>query len=622
MSKMQNRSVVLDPGIIDEGTRSIRVVLATEEPAVVMHYNKGRFELIREVLMVPGMKVPENGQLPLIDNHDRFDNVAETLKGSVREITVENNELTGRAYFSSLSEKEWLLAKEGHLTDVSIGYEPDDETSVVVTPGAEQIIGGRAYKNDYPDNLPLYIRQNTYIKELSLVVIGADKKAKFRSEPEAPVYTEEQIENSLEKILTKHNITITEKGHTMPEKTQEEIVRDEQARVSALYSLYNRYEKNYTRGKAGLEEAIQKNLNADQFANDIFNHFNDAAPVETPVSFLDMGRKDVQRFSISRAIGAIINNSWKDAQFEKEVVDLTRSRLESAGYEGKGANSFFLPYDLQKRTMITGTANIGGDLVGTDHLGSEFIEYLRNKSFMGFAGVRMLSGLRGNVQIPKQTAGATAGWNAETSVQAAADLTLSQVDLSPKELDAAVQYSRKLFLQSNPSIDAIIMDDIYKTLMLGVEVAALHGAGGSAPTGVANTSGVGSVTGTGLDWDGILEFEEDIAVANADMNTLKWLATPGVRRLLKGRFVTTGVAERIWAQDNTINGYAAMATNQVSSGYLFFGDWSQIFVGEWGALEFVVDAVTNAKVPKITGIVSVDIGVRQAGAFSVASGVN
>lgn len=198
--------------VSDENERSIRGVLATELPAIVFDWYKWR--AIREVLLIDGMDVPE--KMPLLDAHSRWE--VSNIKGSVTNATKVNDSKLGTIYeadniFSSTAEKEFTLAKEGHLTSTSIGYFIYPEKTVEIEYGQEKSVNGKTYKNDYKDKLPLVIRLKSTVFENSLVPIGADKAAKFRSmfiesEENRNDETNNEIEeekNKQAEIQRKHN---------------------------------------------------------------------------------------------------------------------------------------------------------------------------------------------------------------------------------------------------------------------------------------------------------------------------------------------------------------------------------------------------------------------------------
>ncbi len=70
-----------------------------------------------------------------------------------------------------------------------------------------------------------------------------------------------------------------------------------------------------------------------------------------------------------------------------------------------------------------------------------------------------------------------------------------------------------------------------------------------------------------------------------------------------------------------MNGYSSLITNQMTAAYVLFGDFSQALLAEWGTLDILADPYTgsNAGTTRVTCFVTVDVGVRQVGAFSAAT---
>jgi HK97 family phage major capsid protein len=171
---------------------------------------------------------------------------------------------------------------------------------------------------------------------------------------------------------------------------------------------------------------------------------------------------------------------------------------------------------------------------------------------------------------------------------------------------------------------------------LEVDRAALHGSGSSnQPLGIAGMSGVGSVAGgaNGLApaWSHMVDLETACALANALAGNLAYVTNNKARGFLKKTLVAASAgSDMIWAKDDTINGYKAFATNQVASNLVkgssgavcsafFFGNWPELLVAEWGALDVVTDPYSLADKGLIRAISTqlVDINARHPGSFSV-----
>ena len=146
--------------------RSIPVTLATQDPVPVYDKLRG---IIGEVLVMTGAELP--GQVPLIDAHDS-DSVRHIL-GSIRELSVKGDMLRGVAYFASkqAAQEAYTDAKEGHLTDVSIGARRLAE--FYIEKGESRTYGSTVVKG------PARIVTRWRPVEGSPVPIGADSRSTF-----------------------------------------------------------------------------------------------------------------------------------------------------------------------------------------------------------------------------------------------------------------------------------------------------------------------------------------------------------------------------------------------------------------------------------------------------------
>lgn len=349
--------------------------------------------------------------------------------------------------------------------------------------------------------------------------------------------------------------------------------------------------------------------------------------------------RETRDYSVMRLVRALVDGDWSKAGFE-------RACHEAAVQKGvvPKEGGIMVPWDVQMRSrlpvsretrgimerqMSVSPATAGGHLIQTDVLAASYIEILRARARVLQLGARLLPGLQGNVSIPRQTGATAAFWLAsDTTAITAGAMTLGLLSLTPRNVGAMVPITRQLMMQSSLDVEALVMDDIAKQLALAIDLAALHGTGaGGQPTGLSGTAGIGSVTGTSLNWAGIVELETDVAAANADVADMAYLTTPAVRGLLKGRERTgSTIGNYVWGgttMDPNLNGYRAEVSTQVTAANMFMGDWSQLLIGEWGQLELVASQHVNfpAALTHVRGIVTIDVGVRHAGAFSLATGI-
>ncbi len=164
------------PASLDEKTRSVEVVGATENRVRVYDWQRG--EVIEEILLMSGLKLPDSRQVVLLDSHSRWS--TGTVLGSYRDMRVEGGQLLGRAHYSTAPEAEspWTKVREGHLTDYSVGYRVEE--AVWVPAGKSAEIDGRRFTG------PVSVVTAWSVSELSCCPIGADEMAKARQSGSSP----------------------------------------------------------------------------------------------------------------------------------------------------------------------------------------------------------------------------------------------------------------------------------------------------------------------------------------------------------------------------------------------------------------------------------------------------
>jgi HK97 family phage major capsid protein len=373
---------------------------------------------------------------------------------------------------------------------------------------------------------------------------------------------------------------------------------------------------------------IGSGMSIDQITDDLLNIIEERGRTNPQnVTKLGLTAAETQRFSLFRAITATAEKNWTQAGFELECSREIAKRL---GRNNVDPNRFFVPLEVQERAMpmrrdlTAGTGSAGGHLVATENM--SFIDVLRNRSVAYRMGARRLSGLEGNVAIPRQTGAATAVWLAnEASTITESQQTFGQLLLSPKHVGAYTEVSRQLMMQSSPAAEAIVTADLGAVCATAYDAAVIAGSGtGGQPTGITATAGIGAVTGTTLGYPGILDFQTDVAAANVMPVSGGYVTTPAVAALLMARVKFSGTASPLWegnVWDGQVAGFPAMTSLQMAAASALFGDWAQVIVAEWGTLEIEVNPYANfqAAITGIRAIVSMDCGLRYAGAFSLAT---
>lgn len=285
---------------------------------------------------------------------------------------------------------------------------------------------------------------------------------------------------------------------------------------------------------------------------------------------------------------------------------------------GRKAQGVFVPASLLEKRAPNMTTT-AGELVGTDHRGQDFIGPLRDSLIVRRLGLRVLSGLTGNVSIPKYGTGLSASWVAENQAIPESQMTFDAVTLTPKHVGALTSWSRQLALQSNPSIEQLLRDDLAYAIGAEVDRAIIAGTGGVEPLGLLNTEGVQEAA-LPQTWAEVLAIEQQLAGLNVTPNG--WYTSPSVLSGLRGTLREDGIAGYI-AEGGRIGDVPAYTSNAAPADTAILGDWSHIILGTWSEIDLLVnpfegDAYRRGNV-LIRAMMTCDVAIRHPEGFVVAT---
>lgn len=302
-----------------------------------------------------------------------------------------------------------------------------------------------------------------------------------------------------------------------------------------------------------------------------------------------------------------------DIGFEREVDQECRKM----GMGSARGGQFIIPHAALARRdfTVSGTSSAS---VATNLYASEFIDVLRTKYVLGLLGVRFLTGLAGSVAIPKMTAGNTGYWVAESGDITESQPTLGQVTGTPHTCGVLTDISRRLLLQSTPDAEMMVRDEIIQRIIRTIQVGVFQGTGADGqPSAITNATGINnpSVTQGTPTYAELLGFPGNIMSDNAEVDGQKWAFTGEVWQKLAATFTDgTAKAEHVldW-KSKTCLGFPYFVTEDVGDNSAFFGDFSTITVGVWGAgLDLNLDTATLSSSGglRIVGLQDVDVMVR------------
>ena len=602
----------LDRAAINEDERTVEAAFSSEDEyrrwfgIEILGHEKGEYDL--EFLA--------GGTAPLLDQHNHSKTIGVIEKAWIdkdrkgRAVVRFGKSATAQEYFDDVV--------DGIRHNISVGYQITDmkliesneetgdkyriswapfEISFVSVP-ADKTVG--VGKSDNGHQLPQQQGTNTMTPEEKAAKEAEAKAAKEAEAKAARVEMQQQFETE------KKDIMAIGKKHGFDNEALNAIG---DGKSPAQFRDYV------------LEELAKKGMK----------------PAETKDVEIGLSEKEAESYSFMRVINALANPANKKAQdaagFEFEASRAVADKI------GSTPNGVFVPLDVQKRELTVGTATAGGHLVATELLTSSFIDLLQNRMLTKRMGARVLSGLVGDVAIPRQTGGATTYWVGESADGTASDQSFDQVALTPKTQAAITKISRKLLLQSSLDVEAFVRADLALAQALGGDLAAIAGAGGNDPLGIINTSGVGSVIG-GTDgaaptWDHIVQLWTEVAQNNADFGSLGYMTNSKVLGKLMQTEKASGTGRFIVEQFPDNDGFTGLAgsragvSNQVpgdlekgSSGgvcsALIYGNWADLIIAMWGSLDIVVDGISsNDGGVTVKTYQDMDVAPRNAGSFSV-----
>ena len=231
---------------------------------------------------------------------------------------------------------------------------------------------------------------------------------------------------------------------------------------------------------------------------------------------LGLSAREKRSYSLLRALGHIQKGQWDKLGLEGECSRAIQDRI------GKAPQGIFIPTEVGwgQRDMTVGTNTAGGFMKGTDHLGDRFIDALRAKSIIFELGAMRMTGLQGDVAIPALNAKTTAYWVAENGAPTEGAPTVRQITMSPKTVGAYVDLSRKLMIQSSPAAEEMFRSDMVQQIATAIDTVAINGGGSNEPTGILQTTGIGSVAmgdnGLAPTWASVVNLIKEVAIDNAE----------------------------------------------------------------------------------------------------------
>ena len=338
----------------------------------------------------------------------------------------------------------------------------------------------------------------------------------------------------------------------------------------------------------------------------------------------------MKKYDLMKVVRSLACERGVDDGFEREISDEIAKKAGRRTTKG----GFFIPEQiLAGRAMsvgLDGGAN-GGKLVATDTLFSEMVPALVAETVLGRAGVRTLTGLVGNVEIP--TAGAATAYWVATEGGDASETTpaIGQIEARMHTVGAYTDITSNLMAQSGIGVQSFVADALRNALARAIETAAFSGDGTSGkPTGIDNANpAIVTVTGaTNPGLEKILSFVSKINDENALGASMKFIGSPSVWAKLASTVAYEAVGEAasglvsgkflLDTETDKVQGYDFIKSNLSTAKTLYFGDWSKLLLAFWSGIELTVDPYSLSKSGgvRLVALQGMDVVITQPKAFA------
>ena len=300
-----------------------------------------------------------------------------------------------------------------------------------------------------------------------------------------------------------------------------------------------------------------------------------------------------KEFRLLKAISDIANNRQLD-DVALAVSEAGKEEMRKSGLSFGGQ----IQLPIEERAAITVAAE-GEDTVATNLY--NVIAPLRAKNVLVQAGAKFITNLTGDVQIPIMTA-QNCGWESEIAEAKDGAGTFSSVKLSPKRITCYIDLSKQFLIQQSCGAEELIRQDLINALNSKLEASILSDDEGdlTKPAGIFAT--INPSAHTISNFADLCNAESDIEDANV-IGELKYVMSNKAKAALRSMQKSAKTTQLVM-ENGQIDGTQVLNTSHVGGKKFAYGDWSNLAIGQFGAVDLLVDPYTKASSGQIRIIIN------------------
>ncbi len=625
------RTFTIDSRNLDTEKRTADLAFSSETTEVIRFF--GREILDHEDASVDLSRL--NNGAPLLVDHVAAQQVGVVVSAEI------GRDRKGRALVrfarDDEGQKEFDRVRDGIRTKVSTGYmvremeeieSPDDiptfkvrkwepyEISTVAIPADDSIGIGRGSEDEYEITV---IRKFNKTSDVDMT-----------EKTDAPGKEGEQSTTTVQKF-------VLEREKAEPGPSAEEIRADtkkaEKDRSKEILALGGKYEM-----RKDAQDFVDQDKTVAEFQRHVLENF-DVTKIkakEITSESLGLTNKEADSYSLGRAIRNIINGKPGGIEFEVSNA-MAKEKGKDMEY-GPNRTAITVPHDQfwpeYAAKKSERDLSVGSDTQVIQTSLGDLIDILRARLVVVQAGARVLPGLRDNIDIPRQNAAASAGWVAESTAVAESEGTFQTLSLRPNSVGMYTDYSRKFLLQATIGVENFVREDLAQGIAQAIDIGAINGSGtNDQPTGILNTSGIGSVTvatnGGAVSRTIISSLIREVEIDNAAHGRLGFLTNAQVCHAMRtirvdsgsGRFILEpGERELFTYQIFVTQNVPSTLTKGTGSNLsaMIFGNFDDLILAFWSGVDVLVDpySLSTQQAVRIVAMQDADVGVRHAESFS------
>ena len=364
------------------------------------------------------------------------------------------------------------------------------------------------------------------------------------------------------------------------------------------------------------------------------------------------GRKALVPFST-----AYMHGNSVDKDFRREMKQMVNAGMDGADHdEMSWIKRKMIEQHYGQKTLSWLDEFTGGSLVAPPEMG-ELIELLRNREALVNAGARTVPlPPQGRLKLPRQTAASLTFWVGENAPITDSNIGTGEVTLQAKKLAVMIKAPNELIRFASPAAEALMRDDMTKSLALGLDLACLEGQGGdNRPRGLINMPNINRIDSSAITAQGGKIVGTDVyrmiaAIEESNAEFEGWIMRPKTwfkylqlrtdavgQGDAQGPFLFNLIREPGWdGGAPSLGGYKVTKSTQVSQQrsngtvnnltYILGGMFSDALIGMFGAIEFAAttlgDTAFTYDQTWVRAILSADFNVRHEAAFVLMDNLN